>query len=63
MTPEDLDRMHAEAVAAGVDPEKLERQRREALQECGSPEEMARWADFDQRLATYWSTVRGRPSP
>ncbi|MFB9681175.1 hypothetical protein [Streptosporangium vulgare] len=58
MTPEDLDRLHAEALKRGADPKKLEKQRQEALAECGSVEAMARWADFDDRLDYYWRSLR-----
>ncbi|WP_326637245.1 hypothetical protein OG884_26425 [Streptosporangium sp. NBC_01755] len=59
MTPEELGRMHAEAVARGADPEELDRLRAEALQECGSVEEMARWASWLERLAYYYRDLRG----
>ncbi|MER5649045.1 hypothetical protein [Streptosporangium sp. NPDC002524] len=59
MTPEDIERMHADAVKNGADPKTLEKQRREALAECGGdPEQMARWADFDDRLDRYWQSLR-----
>lgn len=58
MTPEDLERMHSEALKRGADPKQLEKLRREALAECGSVEAMARWANFDDRLDHYWWSLR-----
>ncbi|WP_326830237.1 hypothetical protein OIE13_17060 [Streptosporangium sp. NBC_01810] len=59
MTPGELDKLHAEAVKRGADPKKLDRLRQEALQECGSVEEMARWATWFEKLAYYYMDLRG----
>ncbi|MEV4752151.1 hypothetical protein AB0K21_37825 [Streptosporangium sp. NPDC049248] len=59
MTPGELDKMHAEAVKRGADPDELDRLRQEAIQECGSVEEMVRWAGWFARLDHYYRDLRG----
>lgn len=58
MTPEDLDRLHAEAVERGYPAQRLERLRAAALREVGSVEEMARWATVHRSFAEYLADLR-----
>ncbi|GHH67685.1 hypothetical protein GCM10017673_15090 [Streptosporangium violaceochromogenes] len=58
-TPEDIDRMQAEAVARGVDPDHLERLRQAALAQVGGDvEELARWLTFWDRFAFFKEEIR-----
>ncbi|WP_030919016.1 hypothetical protein [Streptosporangium amethystogenes] len=59
MTPEEMDKLHAQAVKRGADPKKLDKLRQEALKECGSVEEMARWATWLEKLDYYYRDLRG----
>ncbi|WP_326826451.1 hypothetical protein [Streptosporangium sp. NBC_01756] len=59
MTPEDIDRMHADAVKRGMDPKKLNKLREAALKEVGSMEEAARWMTFNENFAEFLRDLRG----